>query len=188
MPTGARHRRLQAGFTLIELMIVVVIVGVLGTLAVYGVSKYIAQSKTGEAIQMIGAIKAGQESYKDETFAYLDVTGTLSSFYPNNGNAGQAKMAWLASNDATGAAGNFRALGVSSGGAVLFKYACTAGTAAEAVDSAGSDITISGWPANALGEPWYVVKAVADLSKGGPQSVFVGSSFTNQIFSAHEGE
>lgn len=165
-------------------MIVVVIVSVLATLAVYGVSKYITSSKTGEAVQMIGSIKAAQESFKDETFAYLDVTGTLDSFYPTNTTPGRKKVGW--GGDGPGR-DNWKALGVNPAGPVLFVYACDAGTASQNVVSAGSDITIGSWPTS-LGQPWYVVKAVANLDGGGASSVYVGASFTNQIFSANEGE
>src|SRR5688572_10733767 len=103
-------RRTARGFTLVELMIVVVIVCVLAVIGIYGVRKYIFSSKTGEAVQMIGSIKAAQEAFKDETFAYLDVTGTLTSYYPSNAKPGQNKVAW-------GGAGpglaNWNALGVS---------------------------------------------------------------------------
>src|SRR6476661_1097900 len=44
----------KAGFTLVELMIVVAIVGVLAVLAVYGVRKYIANAKTAEAKNSLG--------------------------------------------------------------------------------------------------------------------------------------
>src|SRR5712671_978744 len=56
------RKKLKGGFTLIELMIVVAIVGVLAVLAIYGVRKYIANSKTTEARNSLGEIKNDQAS------------------------------------------------------------------------------------------------------------------------------
>lgn len=60
----------KRGFTLVELMIVVAIIGVLAALAIYGVKKYVTNSKTAEARQMLGRItKDAAAAYAKENLA-----------------------------------------------------------------------------------------------------------------------
>ena len=48
--------RNKRGFTLVELMIVVAIIGVLSALAIYGVRKYLTNAKTAEGRMGLGRI------------------------------------------------------------------------------------------------------------------------------------
>ena len=57
----------QGGFTLVELMIVVVILGILAAVAVPAFSRYVKRSKTSEATTSIAAMYRLQSTYYENT-------------------------------------------------------------------------------------------------------------------------
>jgi type IV pilus assembly protein PilA len=68
------------GFTLIELMIVVAIVGILAVLAIYGVRKYLANAKTAEARNSLGQIGKDQSlEWEKESMSAATMTEGASA-------------------------------------------------------------------------------------------------------------
>ncbi len=62
--------RNKRGFTLVELMIVVAIIGVLAALAIYGVRKYLSNAKSAEARTAVGRMaKDAQTAFERENMA-----------------------------------------------------------------------------------------------------------------------
>jgi len=86
------HRRARSrGFTLIELMMVVIIIGVLAVLAITGVRKYIANAKSAEARNEIGQMA------KDAVTAYARDSISSAMLSPAAISNGAAKLCQSAS-------------------------------------------------------------------------------------------
>lgn len=68
--------RMQKGFTLIELMIVVAIIGILAAIAIPNFMRFQAKSKQSEAKTNLGAIGTTAEAYRAEHDTYVTVAFT----------------------------------------------------------------------------------------------------------------
>jgi len=82
-------RNNQKGFTLIELMIVVAIIGILAAIAIPNFLSYQLKAKTAEAKTNIGSIKTSQEAFKAEYDFYV-----ICAANPAPGTIGPGKQAW----------------------------------------------------------------------------------------------
>jgi type IV pilus assembly protein PilA len=76
---------MQKGFTLIELMIVVAIIGILSSFALPAYQEYLARAQVAESVNLTGAGKAPLSEYFADRGAWpseaSDVMGTVSGKY-----------------------------------------------------------------------------------------------------------
>ncbi|HPB94590.1 MAG TPA: prepilin-type N-terminal cleavage/methylation domain-containing protein [Polyangiaceae bacterium] len=179
-PTNSSNQR---GFTLTELMAVVVIVGILATIGAVRYRRYVNSARSSEAVWMVNGIRAAQEAYRAETLTYLNVSEKLSEYYPTK-TPGAQKVQWGGGTD--NIAKRWRILNVTTNGAVYYGYAVVAGLPGE-VKVEGLDPLFNVTLPEAA-EPWFIVQAKGDINGDGTPSLYLGSSFSNQVYWVNEGE
>src|SRR3954466_2215619 len=88
-------RRAAAGFTLVELLAVVVITGILAVAGVTIFRRQMLASQGSEAVSVMQAIRSAEEAYLAENHVYLNVSVVSggTSWYPNT-TPNQSVYAW----------------------------------------------------------------------------------------------
>lgn len=177
------------GFTLIEMMIVVVIVGILATLAVVGYRKLVLSSHVSEATNNVQAIRVAQEGYRSETQMYANISQSLTSYYPQTMPDGKLATAWGGPCASCASGMSWSMLPLHIDGPVLFGYATVAGAAnttpaVQAITVNGQQIT---FPSPSPTD-WFIVAASCDLDlRGTPNTNVYTTSWSNQVFVDGEG-
>lgn len=155
-----RRRRQRHGFTLMELMTVVIIVGILSAVAVPTFTSYIYKARTAEATEFLGVIRLREESYRSEFGFYCptiaaspsDYTAlkTNSNLVPDPTTTHQNAQPFVSTTP-------WLQLGARPTSAVRFGYGVVAGTPANVPTDAAL-----GWT-SANADFWFIARAVGDL-------------------------
>ncbi|MFA5320885.1 MAG: prepilin-type N-terminal cleavage/methylation domain-containing protein [Candidatus Omnitrophota bacterium] len=68
---------MKKGFTLLELIVVIIILGILATLGFSQYMKMVEKGRSAEARMILGQIRTAQETYKLEYGSYASAIGSL---------------------------------------------------------------------------------------------------------------
>ena len=152
------HNR-KGGFTLIELMIVVAIIGILAAIAIPNFLRFQLKAKSSEGKTNLAAIRTAEESYYSEFGLYVSADASPTTIDNN------LKVAFVNQN---GANAGFDRLGWSPEGYVFFNYVVEAnGAYSQFTASAQADIDADG-----TGQTW-------GYKKGGVNGGAHGNSLTD---------
>jgi len=144
--------RRNQGFTVTELMIAVVIMGVLATLAIPSFTAYIYKARVTEATNFLSEIKQRQEAYRSEFGQYCAVNGADWGTWNPSTIPGMDPVMW----DATANGGNWKQLGANPDGPTRFRYAAVAGFPGVA---APADTNLD------INDHWFAARAEGDLDE-----------------------
>ncbi|MBW2735070.1 MAG: prepilin-type N-terminal cleavage/methylation domain-containing protein [Deltaproteobacteria bacterium] len=168
----------EAGITLIELMIVVAIIAILTTVAVVGYSKYIRSARIVSARETIGRIQMAQEGYFERTGTYCNATGA-GTWQPALA-AGFEARAW----GTPAAAWNlcFGSRMKPDNGKTFFSYEVVASTAPHGLDATATSMGMR------AGNAWYYIRAQADMdNQGGTYTELRANSQKRKLWTINEG-
>ncbi len=168
------------GFTLVELMIVVAILGILAAVAIAGYSVYIRKSRNSEATAVLADIRLKQEAYRGTFNEYANISPHCLWTPDNNPNS-EPKYSWQ-DTMADNCSKAWRQLGAMPPDGVYFSYKVQAGSPGGDADKEYDTMNI-----NCDQDFWYGATALEDLDDDGDFAGFVTVSNVMRIGNLTEG-
>jgi type IV pilus assembly protein PilA len=151
------HTR-KGGFTLIELMIVVAIIGILAAIAIPNFLRFQLKAKSSEGKTNLAAIRTAEQSYYSEFGVYVSADPSPAAV------PGSSKDPFVAAGNNNGGTGpGFTTLGWSPEGNVYFNY----GVGSGAVGAGFWATAMADIDATAPNQVWAYRKATAGLVEKG---------------------
>jgi len=175
--------RRQAGFTLIELMIVVAILGVLAAVALVAYRQYTIRARNSEATSILADIRIKQEAYRATFHRYADISSDSNEWTPAGVSPGIESHLWPDETGLDTLGGKWRQLGVIPDGAVFFVYWNEAGT--PGADASEKFVNLDTATASDF---WFAAQALQNLDGDAPCEGFEVYSGAGRIVALDEGE
>jgi prepilin-type N-terminal cleavage/methylation domain-containing protein len=79
-----KHREGEAGFTLVELLVVIVILGVLAAIVVFAVGGISNKSKSAACNSDVATVQTAEEAYYAQNNVYVPISGTAPTLLSAN--------------------------------------------------------------------------------------------------------
>jgi prepilin-type N-terminal cleavage/methylation domain-containing protein len=170
------------GFTLVELMTVVAILGILSTVGVVLVRSHMRVAKTTSALAGVKWVLSGQTAFRAEHGQYLDCSGTTAKYYPME-TPGKSAHSWVQTSHPDYPL--WASLGIPTSSSTQFGYLVNAGLSGAAYPTLLTTVKPTIPPS---ADPWYVIQFASDLDGDGVLMKGVATSLNAEVYVEREGE